>query len=495
MHPALKQLEAGLGEPLSGPLRAHLEHVFDADLSHVRIHRSATAAAILDTLGAVACTDGEHILFAEGRYRPDRKDGLWLLAHEIAHVVQKRRGQDAAVGAASSSVIELEAGLAAECALEGVPAGPMSGDSSPDLRCWGEGGHYYSIFYAAAAAGYSASDACLMATRAQLPDEVHEYDATHVGIAGGAVSLMTNPTDAVTVAIPELIRNQAEVPVPAGSISPAYRYARTIQRGLHCLSGHPVGEVVAARRAAVLRYKPSDFAFGLALHPFGDSYAHQNDNGRMFEGLLGHFHQKPVEGAAPDTHHHDDESDEALGKCVDFLHRRPERFREYLVSLYDTLCEADLNLPRRRSLDQVKTFVGAVLAPDVAGHKHGGKPEPKKNIRQVQIDRLRKEIADMLPAEGKNPGANLQYQPETEDPVFWGAYLKRRGADGTDPKLGNASIYRLAMLWDPDDYTIIDQAGRYLKRQFDEGVERLGREVNRGFQIPTGANFPSGFGR
>ena len=43
-------------------------------------------------LGARAFTVGSDVYFASGAFRPDQRDGLWLLAHEVAHVVQQSAG-------------------------------------------------------------------------------------------------------------------------------------------------------------------------------------------------------------------------------------------------------------------------------------------------------------------------------------------------------------------------------------------------------------------
>jgi Domain of unknown function (DUF4157) len=44
-------------------------------------------------LGAVAFTTGSDIYFAPGRYEPGSPEGLRLLGHELAHVVQQRQGR------------------------------------------------------------------------------------------------------------------------------------------------------------------------------------------------------------------------------------------------------------------------------------------------------------------------------------------------------------------------------------------------------------------
>lgn len=75
----------GGGERL--PYLAQLEQAFGSrhDLASVRAHHGEDSAAACDTLGADAYASGSSIAF---RSAP----GLWLAAHEAAHVVQQRHG-------------------------------------------------------------------------------------------------------------------------------------------------------------------------------------------------------------------------------------------------------------------------------------------------------------------------------------------------------------------------------------------------------------------
>ena len=77
------------GEALPGELRRDFEQQLGRDLASVRIHRSPSAAASADALGARAYTYGSDIAFAAGEYAPATRTGRWLIAHEVAHVVQQ----------------------------------------------------------------------------------------------------------------------------------------------------------------------------------------------------------------------------------------------------------------------------------------------------------------------------------------------------------------------------------------------------------------------
>jgi hypothetical protein len=94
-----------------------------ADFASIRVHcAGADVDRACRALGARAFTVGSDIYFAAGAFRPDRRDGVWLLAHEVAHVVQQSgglvgaaRGLDTAAGAA--------AGVVGRLGLTVAPAG------------------------------------------------------------------------------------------------------------------------------------------------------------------------------------------------------------------------------------------------------------------------------------------------------------------------------------------------------------------------------------
>lgn len=82
----------GPGTALTPDQRAFLEPRLGADLGAVRLHADGTAAATASALGARAFAVGHDIGFAPGRYRPETAGGRFLLAHELAHVLQQRQG-------------------------------------------------------------------------------------------------------------------------------------------------------------------------------------------------------------------------------------------------------------------------------------------------------------------------------------------------------------------------------------------------------------------
>jgi len=80
------------GNPLDPALKQDMEQRFGHDFSRVRVHADAKAQMSAQAVNANAYTVGNDIVFASGRYLPGLVEGRRLLAHELTHVVQQRRG-------------------------------------------------------------------------------------------------------------------------------------------------------------------------------------------------------------------------------------------------------------------------------------------------------------------------------------------------------------------------------------------------------------------
>jgi hypothetical protein len=68
------------------------ESRFEADFSGVRVHTEAGADKTAHDAGSRAFTIGDDIVFGPRAWAPETTGGRLLLAHELAHVVQQRRG-------------------------------------------------------------------------------------------------------------------------------------------------------------------------------------------------------------------------------------------------------------------------------------------------------------------------------------------------------------------------------------------------------------------
>ena len=80
------------GQALDPVTQVWLEPQYGMDLGHVRLHTDAAAQRSARQLSARAYTLGNHIVFGQGEYAPQSTAGRWLLAHELAHVVQQGLG-------------------------------------------------------------------------------------------------------------------------------------------------------------------------------------------------------------------------------------------------------------------------------------------------------------------------------------------------------------------------------------------------------------------
>jgi hypothetical protein len=61
---------------------------FGFHFASIRLHNDPAGNARAGELGARAVTQGRDILFRAGEHAPQTRAGRWLLAHELAHVVQ-----------------------------------------------------------------------------------------------------------------------------------------------------------------------------------------------------------------------------------------------------------------------------------------------------------------------------------------------------------------------------------------------------------------------
>jgi hypothetical protein len=94
-RPVLQRIQErrGAGNPLPEAVRRHLEQGLNHDLTRVRIHDDAEADKLAKGVNAVAFTTGTDIYFRSGKFNPNTRSGLELLAHEVTHTVQQAQGK------------------------------------------------------------------------------------------------------------------------------------------------------------------------------------------------------------------------------------------------------------------------------------------------------------------------------------------------------------------------------------------------------------------
>jgi hypothetical protein len=116
----------GAGRPLDDATRRSMESAFGRELSAVRVHDGARAAAAAADVHADAFTLGDDVVFAPGRYAPSTSAGRELLAHELAHALQQRGARTAGPPLEPGSPLELEARAAGRAAANASPARPLA---------------------------------------------------------------------------------------------------------------------------------------------------------------------------------------------------------------------------------------------------------------------------------------------------------------------------------------------------------------------------------
>ena len=123
--PIVHEVLRSAGQPLDPATRSFMESRFDYDFGNVRVHADAKAAQSARAVHANAYTVGCHLVFRAKQYVPDNTIGRKLIAHELAHVIQQTRNQEAtrssrglpaAIGS-QFSYAETEAKLASEAVM------------------------------------------------------------------------------------------------------------------------------------------------------------------------------------------------------------------------------------------------------------------------------------------------------------------------------------------------------------------------------------------
>ena len=87
--PSVEETLGAPGQPLDPATRADFEQRFGRDFTGVRVHTDARAVQSAREVNAHAFTVGRDIAFDAGRFAPQSHEGRKLLAHELAHVVQR----------------------------------------------------------------------------------------------------------------------------------------------------------------------------------------------------------------------------------------------------------------------------------------------------------------------------------------------------------------------------------------------------------------------
>lgn len=285
------------GVRLNGRTREFMEDGFGVRLDDVSLHFSEASRQANYCLGSLAFTVDRHICFQPGFDESCGLNFVRVLAHEVAHLVQKHKGKESRSRTErNNTFFEEEADQAAVLVLAERRVRMLTADASTEPRSWGPEGHYYTVLWASLAAGLSLSDAKRNAFYCQLPDQVYELDATAAGIdltslgLGEAVNLSCAVEAVASVNGVEFVEFASEAHEYRAKLKDAER-RWYVQTGLHDLTGLASEDEQAWRVQYLLHETRGSFEYGLALHAFGDSYAHcrMGDEKKMYPPIVGHL--------------------------------------------------------------------------------------------------------------------------------------------------------------------------------------------------------------
>src|SRR5271165_5708448 len=126
------------GQKLSPPTKNFMESRFCADLGDIRIHHTAASDSLNRASASLAFAVENHIGFKSGFDESSGELFLYVLAHELVHVLQKRRARKAPKQRPGQPwVLEEEADRIACQVLGGTRLSKFTADSPETVRFWG----------------------------------------------------------------------------------------------------------------------------------------------------------------------------------------------------------------------------------------------------------------------------------------------------------------------------------------------------------------------
>jgi hypothetical protein len=122
------QVKRGPAHTLPASVRQFMEPRFGHDFGRVRLHTDARASESARAVGARAYTLGSHVVFGQGQFQPSTERGRRLIAHELTHVVQQRRGAEPMLRRTLTASSSCPAGV------HDAPADPITELAADDQR-------------------------------------------------------------------------------------------------------------------------------------------------------------------------------------------------------------------------------------------------------------------------------------------------------------------------------------------------------------------------
>ena len=413
---------AGLSTAILRPeFRSRMEQAFGEGFSDVVVRSSRVVDA---HFGGVAVTVGRSILIGSRFTSLTSHCRERVLAHELAHVVQKRRstGTNAKpfLDPRYRARLEAEAHLAAIVAPAGGRAECRLSDAPWIPSAWGPAGHYWTCYFVMLAAGVNENEAQERAFFCQMPDQVREFDASRAGIDWVEFDLAyprglplaapglgqffpsTEPTSVPLRQATPLTSHGLDtrfdkrtdlieqVPEALAEAMANRRMDLDISEGLHSLTGGAASAELTYREQQLGLFAEDPLVFGLALHAYGDSYTHV------------------------------DRDDGAGGGNANPRAARSSLYRQYVGNLYRIVC-ATLGGKRGRRIGEA-----AVLDAlrEVSDMRFGSQTALLDDFagQRLESQIIRDAIGRFL---NRAPSSSFQYAPEEEEEVYWRQFWPR----------------------------------------------------------------------
>jgi Domain of unknown function (DUF4157) len=116
------------GQPLEPNTREFMESRFNQDFSGVRVHTNPRAAQSAREVNALAYTVGRNVVFGDGSYAPNTRQGQSLIAHELVHTVQQGNVSNPGLHrfsmTSSNDPLEHQASVIADRVMQGETIAP-----------------------------------------------------------------------------------------------------------------------------------------------------------------------------------------------------------------------------------------------------------------------------------------------------------------------------------------------------------------------------------
>jgi hypothetical protein len=120
--PSVYEVLGEPGQPLDTEALAFFEPRLGRSLEKVRVHTDEKAARSAESVQATAYTVGGNIAFGRGQYRPTSEEGMRLIAHELAHVIQQSANSETPSAAPNRAVLARQGkpGAAPRCSNDAL---------------------------------------------------------------------------------------------------------------------------------------------------------------------------------------------------------------------------------------------------------------------------------------------------------------------------------------------------------------------------------------